>query len=68
MIYLVATFVGSVASVISLFLFAKAVAARYRRQMGSQGEIGIRIFSPVPLAIAFVAFAAGFYAVLRISA
>ena len=55
MIYLVATFVGIVASLISLLLFVKAVAVRYRRQTGSQGEIGIRILSPVPLAIVIVA-------------
>jgi hypothetical protein len=45
----------------------KAVVLRYRRKMGSQGEIGIRILSPVPLAIVTLAFAAGFYVVLRIS-
>ena len=67
MVYLVAAFVGIVASVISLLLFAKVVADRYRRQGFSQGEIGIRILSPVPLAIVIVAFAAGFYVVFRIS-
>ena len=68
MVYLIAAIVGLLASVISIILFVKAMAARYRRQHGfSQGEIGISIVSPVPLAIVIAAFAAGFYAVLRIS-
>jgi hypothetical protein len=65
MVYLIAAIVGLLASVVSLLLFAKAVAARYRRQGFSQGEVGIRITSPVPLAIVIAAFASGFFAVLR---
>jgi multisubunit Na+/H+ antiporter MnhC subunit len=67
MVYLIAAIAGLLASVISIFLFVTAMAARYRRQGFSQGEVGINIVSPVPLAIVITAFAAGFYAVLRIS-
>jgi hypothetical protein len=67
MVYLVAAIVGLLASLISIILFVKAVTARVRRQGFSQGAIGVRIVSPVPLAIVITAFAAGFFAVLRVS-
>ena len=67
MVYLIAAMVGLLASVLSISLYVTAVAARYRRQGFSQGVIGVRIVSPVPLAIVITAFAAGFYAVLGIS-
>jgi hypothetical protein len=64
---LIAAIVGLIASVISLLLCAKAVAAGYRRQGFSEGEVGISIGAPLPLAIVIGAFAAGFYLVLLIS-
>jgi len=68
MVYLIAAIVGLLASVISLLLYVKAVAASYRRRLGlAEGEIGISIFSPVLLVVVIAAFAAGFYVVLRIS-
>ena len=68
MVYLIAAIVGLLASVISLLLYVKAVAASCRRRLGhTEGEIGINILSPMPLVIVIAAFVAGFYAVLRIS-
>lgn len=68
MVCLIAAIVGLLAGVVSLLVYVKTVASSYRRRLGlTEGEIGINIISPVPLAIVIAAFAAGFYAVLRIS-
>jgi len=67
MVYVFAGIVGLLASVISLLLYATAVAAKFRRQGHSAGEVGISIVAPLPLAIVIAAFAAGFYVVVRIS-
>jgi hypothetical protein len=65
MIYLIATFMGLVASAFSLMLLAKLMANKYRG-IGAV-EVGINILSPLPMALAVAAFALGFYLVIRIS-
>lgn len=67
MVYLLAAFVGVVVAVVSLILFVTAASAKFRRQEHPPAVVGIRITSPLPLAIAISAFSAGFYLVLRIS-
>jgi hypothetical protein len=67
-LYLIATIVGLLASVISSLVYVKTVAARYRRRLNlTEGEIGVSIVGPVSLVVVIASFVAGFYAVLRIS-
>ena len=68
MVYLIAAIVGLLASVISLLIYVKTVAASYRRRLNlTDGEIGVSIVRPLPLVVVIASFVAGFYAVLRIS-
>ena len=64
MVYLKSIGAGIAASILSVVAFAVIVGILNRRE---EGMVGINILGVLPLTIALLGFAAGFYFIFRIS-